>query len=306
MPTGLFRFRTLTPPQMPSTVPQKLYHGQSYLATGYQGRTARLLPGTYTVRYHAPADERQARALRAWHVMGPFRANYTTERDLKRPCPPEQAPHDLTRSLTEGGRKLTWRKVYAADRLNLQSHARGAGFMYLAAEFEAAEAGTVQMIAFARGGMKVWLNGKLIRNVPMGQRTYITQRVEMFPQLRKGANRLMIKTFSANWMYTPFGVGLERWRSYEVTVRPGAAESRRIAAAVHKKLLNPILDAEEAFKTRCLECHDTRKLAALKTITPARLAPLMKRMIAKRRDWIKPQEVPLITGYINKNAKPRD
>ena len=83
-----------------------------------------------------------------------------------------------------------------------------------------------------------------------------------------------------------------------------AKESRRIAMEINKKLLLPILNAEEAFRVRCLECHDTGKLAPLKTITPARLAPLMKRMIAKRSGWIKPQEIPLITNYIKTNARP--
>ena len=57
VPTGLFRFENLTPPALKSTIPQKLYLGDRYLATGYQGMTARLFPGTYTVRYHAASDE---------------------------------------------------------------------------------------------------------------------------------------------------------------------------------------------------------------------------------------------------------
>ena len=225
VPTGLFRFRTLTPPQMRSTVPQKLYHGQTYLATGYQGQTARLLPGQYTVRYHAPTDERQARSLKNWHVVGPFAANYKTERDLKRVCPPEQALHDLTGSFTERGKKLTWRKLYPSSQHNLQSQVRGVGFLYLATEFQADQVGTAQLVGFSRGGMKIWLNGKLIKTVPMGTRTYITVRTELFLPLRKGTNRLMIKTMATQYSYWPFGMGLERWRSYDVTVRAGAIDA---------------------------------------------------------------------------------
>jgi len=221
VPTGLFQFRTLTPPKMRSTVPQKLYHGRSYLVTGYQGQTARLLPGKYTVRYHAPTDRRQARMLKGWHVVGPFRANYNTERSLKRVCGPEQALHDLGRTFTDRGKKLTWRKLAPATQRNLQPQVRGVGFVYLATEFQAEAASMVQLVGFARGGMKVWLNGKLIRTVPMGRRTYITVRTEIFAPLRKGTNRLLIKTMASQYAYWPFGVGLEHWRSYDVTVRAG-------------------------------------------------------------------------------------
>ena len=91
VPTGLFRFRNMTGPGRPSTIPQKLYHGETYLATGYQGMTARLLPGAYTVRYHAPGDVKPARGLREWHIIGPFPANPKKDRDMARPYPPEQS-----------------------------------------------------------------------------------------------------------------------------------------------------------------------------------------------------------------------
>ncbi len=241
VPTGLFRFRTLTPPNLKSTVPQKLYHGQTYLATGYQGRTVRLLPGTYTVRYHAPGDAGQAQALTKWHIVGPFRADYKKERSLKRVCPPEEGAVDLKRTFTERGVKLPWRKVHPAPQTNLKSYTRGAGFVYLTTEFQADRAQTVQLTGFARGGMKIWLNGKLIKTVPMGTRTYITRRIEISPTVRKGANRLLIKTFSANWFNTPFGVMIEKWRSYSVTVKANQpAPPATTAQAPHRNASPPV------------------------------------------------------------------
>jgi len=241
VPTGLFEFRTLTPTAIRSTIPQKLYHGETYLATGYQGQTARLAPGNYTVYYHAPEDANQARAIKNWHIVGPFRSNYNTERDLKRVCPPEQGPVDLKQSWTERGVKLSWRKIDPAAGLNLRSYTKGSGFVYMAAEFQSDQAGPAQMISFARGGMKIWLNGTLVKNVPMAQKNYITTRIEMFPTLRKGTNRLLIKTFSANWFNSPFGVALEKWRSYAVTVRAGEkVPAPAQATAPHRNAVAPL------------------------------------------------------------------
>ena len=81
VPTGLFAFRKIAPAANGSTVPQKLYQGDTYLASGYYGQTARLYPGKYNVRYHLPGDVNPARTLRKWHVMGSFPIDW--RKDLK-------------------------------------------------------------------------------------------------------------------------------------------------------------------------------------------------------------------------------
>lgn len=222
IPTGLFRFRDITPAGGRSTVPQKLYSGDKYLATGYQGMTARLYPGAYTVRYHAPADVNRARSLRKWHVIGPFPADRKKDGDLKKPYPPEEADApDFDEPITVNKRKYTWRKVEGDLEMNLRSGLKGGGFVYLAAQIESPSKRRVQLTFFFRGGMKVWLNGEVIWTVPVGQKFYITRRIESFPTLRKGKNLLLAKTYANQYTYWPFSAAMESWRSYQVTIRGG-------------------------------------------------------------------------------------
>jgi hypothetical protein len=72
VPTGLFGFRNVGGAPGGSMVPQKLYQGETYLASGYHGMTARLYPGKYNVRYHLPSDVNPAQSLSKWHLIGHF------------------------------------------------------------------------------------------------------------------------------------------------------------------------------------------------------------------------------------------
>jgi len=226
VPTGLFRFRPLMPADFPSTVPQKLYHGEVYLVTGYQGQTARLLPGTYTVRHRAPADERNAEVLRSWRAVGPFRSKVVKGRELANVFPPEKAPvPDFSKPYTVGKTKYTWKQVGARPESNVWDGSKGAGVFYLATEINAEAERSVQLTFTCRGGAKIWLNGKAIRNVPP-VRYYRSGRIEVFPTLRKGRNVVMIKTFASQYMAWPMRVLVERWHTYQVTVAAGRGEAK--------------------------------------------------------------------------------
>jgi len=81
-----------------------------------------------------------------------------------------------------------------------------------------------------------------------------------------------------------------------------AVHSRKLAKAAQELVRKPIADGEKAFKTRCFECHDAAKMAGLRTYDPAKVAPMAKRMSAKRRGWIHDSEIPLLITHIQKHC----
>ena len=221
IPTGLFQFRSLTPPDLPSAIPQKLYHGDTYLVTGYQGQTARLLPGTYTVRHRAPADETPAEVLRSWRAVGPFRSKYVRGRELANVFPPEQTPvPDFSKAYTVNKTPYAWKQVGGRPEGNVWDGSKGSGVFYLATEIDSGAERGVQLTFMPRGGAKVWLNGKVIKTVPPLS-NYRQRRIEVFPTLRKGKNVLFIKTFASQYGAWPLRVLVERWHTYQVTVATG-------------------------------------------------------------------------------------
>ena len=221
--TGLFRFGEVTPPSLRSTVPQRLYHGWQYLTTGYQGMTARLYPGTYTVRYHLPGDAAPARSLRNWHIIGPFRSNFAKDRRLESVYPPQEHPEvDVRKGITDRGKAHAWKRLAGAGlELDLRNGRKEQGVVYLAAEIDSPRQREVELTFVFRGGMKAWLNGKPLTSTTPAKRI-ATVRTETFPTLRKGRNVLLVKTYVMNYTWWPFTAQMVDWRKYSVTVSPGA------------------------------------------------------------------------------------
>ncbi len=87
--TGLFQFEAINLPDIRGTVPQCLYYGNSYLATGYNGQTARLLPGTYTVRYHSHDQNPLSTLLTDWWYTGPISGAAAPADVMQQVFPPE-------------------------------------------------------------------------------------------------------------------------------------------------------------------------------------------------------------------------
>jgi len=222
IPTGLFTFKQLTAPSLPTTVPQKLYQGNTYLATGYQGRTARLLPGKYQVYYHDPNEEKPAVAFGPWHVLGVFpnpqkpkpHAGFNTK------YPPEDQPiPDLAKTYKQGEYNLAW-KPLANDgpSVNLVDSHPYWGIAYATAAIESDRPQRAQLILSFYGGVKVWLNGKLIKTVPVSRRSYIITQTSDFVQLIKGRNVLFVKIPRA-YTYWDLSAVAVRWKMYEAEVQ---------------------------------------------------------------------------------------
>jgi hypothetical protein len=79
-----------------------------------------------------------------------------------------------------------------------------------------------------------------------------------------------------------------------------ADQSRRLAAASARAVREVISDPAEAFRIRCFECHDQRRVGKLVTMPHSQVPATIQRMVAKRRGWIHDQELPLITQHIYK------
>lgn len=240
--TGLFRFRDLTPKGSPTTVPQRLYRGEQYLITGYQGQTARLLPGTYTVRYHSPSDARPARTIRDWRLIGPFPARTKQEIALEYAYPPEQKPAVLGGGYTFRKQKYAWRRVGGGLQTNIAPRQRMQGVVYLATQIPSDAERDVELVFVHRDGIKAWLNGKLIKSY-LPTRRFSEARTEAHASLRKGTNTLLVKTAVRPIGYLPFCTIVEDWRSYQVTVgdKAGATASHSASAtATVAKPLPPV------------------------------------------------------------------
>jgi len=79
-----------------------------------------------------------------------------------------------------------------------------------------------------------------------------------------------------------------------------AVHSKQLTAREAKRLAKPIPGARDAFRTRCLECHDMAKMSRWTKAGCPDIPAMIKRMDAKRRGWIHKSEIPLIAGYIRK------
>ncbi|MBT3200039.1 MAG: hypothetical protein HN350_08980 [Phycisphaerales bacterium] len=218
VPTGLFGFRKIAESPNGSTIPQKLYQGDKYLASGYHGMTARLLPGKYTVRYHLPGDVNPSQLLRKWYVAGTFPLDWRKDLKLLKEFPAERPG-----KFNAADKFTLWKKNYAwvpveGRSIDLRKHAKKvSGAIYMAREVFAKTAGRAELVLSFRGGMVVWLNGKKIKTISQDKR-FTTHRISTFVTLKKGRNELLLKTFAATWLNGPVSASLERWRTYDVNI----------------------------------------------------------------------------------------
>lgn len=115
-PTGLFAFQEVTPPDWPSTMPQELRAGDTYLVNGYQGTTVRLLPGKYTVCYQDPIEAKPSECFSAWYVAGPF-VGGTSGQGLDAEYPPDkESNHDPQTTYPVGRATVAWRRLCGSNR----------------------------------------------------------------------------------------------------------------------------------------------------------------------------------------------
>ena len=222
VPTGLFGFRSVGAAAGGSEVPQQLYHGDTYLASGYQGMTARLYPGKYSVRYHLPSDVNPAQSLSEWYFIGHFPLNWQKDLQMKKVFPPERpGKFKATDTFKFGKKNYAWRAIEGRSLALRYYVPKTQGVVYLAAEISADSAHQAELVISLRGGMVVWLNGRRIKSVSQDKR-FSPHRVSLSVTLEKGRNELMIKTFAAHWLNAPVMASLERWRTYDVNVVAGA------------------------------------------------------------------------------------
>jgi hypothetical protein len=78
----------------------------------------------------------------------------------------------------------------------------------------------------------------------------------------------------------------------------GADHSAQLAAEAEAQLRSPILNPQQAFEVRCLECHDNRTIQKLDTYSDAEMPALIERMANKDKGWIFLDEISLITQVL--------
>ncbi|HUS93123.1 MAG TPA: hypothetical protein VM695_14795 [Phycisphaerae bacterium] len=191
--TGLFTFRQVTPPDWPSTVIQQLYAGDDYLIGGYQGATARLLPGRYTVLHQDPARPKASDGFSTWHVAGPFGGRSNRGR-MDAPFAPEaESTHDPNGTYADGQVTLAWRKLVGAPEVDLLEAVDGSGVAYAFSVLETDAEATVRLTLESRGPVKAWLNGRAICDESK-RPSWSRRRLSVIAAFRKGRNELFLKT----------------------------------------------------------------------------------------------------------------
>ena len=225
VPTGLFTFRQVTPPDLPSTVPQKLYHMETekYLVTGYQGMTARLYPGEYRVCYQDMRDEQPSAVFGPWHAVGVF-PNPKLNKGFNVAYPPEKQPMpDVAEPCKFGGRTMKWVRIKAHPEMNITTAVPGWDVAYATATLESDADREVELIMTFKNGIKVWLNGKPIKTVGPQRRAYAIRRMSTFARLKKGQNVLLVKTLRGSYDW-PLSAVVVRWKMYDVAVNAESEE----------------------------------------------------------------------------------
>ncbi|MEW6359209.1 MAG: tetratricopeptide repeat protein [Planctomycetota bacterium] len=223
IPTGLFTFRQITPDGLVSTVPQILYDLErgEYLATGYQGQTARLYPGKYRVCYQDMNDEQPSLAFGPWHVVGPF-PNPTQGKKLHLgfdvEYPPEKEPiPDLKKTYDLMGQKVGWKMIEDYPQIHISDGIPGWGIGYATAAVHSDADRDVELVITFMGGVKVWLNGDLIKTAPPAPPFYYERRIHTFAKLHEGPNCLLVKIPRATNEWPLSAVAI-KWKIYDVDI----------------------------------------------------------------------------------------
>jgi hypothetical protein len=216
VPTGLFAFQEVTPPDWPSTVPQELRAGDTYLVSGYQGTTVRLLPGKYTVCYQDPIEPKPSECFSTWYVAGPF-VGGTSGRGLDAEYPPDkESSHNPQITYTVGRATVAWRKLDGTPEADLQEAVPASGVAYAFSTLEADVDKTVQLTVGSHMAIRVWLNGELLRGQRPGD-NLSGGRLTATTRLRKGRNELFLKTLRS-WQDPKISAVVVYQKRYEVEV----------------------------------------------------------------------------------------
>jgi len=232
VPTGLFTFKQITAAELESTAPQELHQGNTYLGTGYQGITARLSPGKYKVCYQDVNDERPSVAFGPWHVLGIFPNPQKPQKHLgfqiKYPPEDDLIP-DLGKTYKRGSQQLGWKKIEDYPEIRISEVIPAWGIAYATASIDSDSDREAQLIMTFCGGVKLWLNGELIKTAPVPARAYVAQRTAEFVKLKKGRNVLLVKTprTTGHW---PLSAVAVRWQTYEVEVVADSPQAAQVAA----------------------------------------------------------------------------
>jgi hypothetical protein len=217
VPTGLFTFKQVTPPEWPSTVPQELYTGNTYLATGYQGAAARLLPGKYTIYYPDPDEPKPSESFTTWYVAGPFAGT-----PARNPLDAEYAPerdtaHNPQSTYTSGRATLGWRRLEGTPEVDLRGAVPDGGVAHAFSALEADREKAVQLVLDAQSPTRAWLNGELLRGDQRPDGQFAHGRLAVMTQLKKGRNELFIKSVRS-WMDSTVRAAVVYHKLYEVDI----------------------------------------------------------------------------------------
>ena len=222
LPTGLFQFDPIDLPDVQGTVPQSVYQGNLYLATGYSGQTARLPPGTYTVRYHSHGQDPLCTLVTDWWYSGPIPKANEPEDVMQQVFPPE-TNLNLRRSFQVAGRDYSWNPLETTLATNLRPAMQNqTGVVYLTTKISSTRDQEVGLVLAMRGGCRVWLNGELLTGAPHSTSSTI-HRYECFGRLQSGYNTLLVKAYVSRSGKWPFSMWHEFWNSYQVHVTEDAA-----------------------------------------------------------------------------------
>ena len=222
LPTGLFQFEQIDLPGLHGSVPQSVYHRNSYLATGYGGQSARLPAGTYTVRYHSHNQEPLCHLVTDWWCTGPIpKANEPA--DVMQQVFPPETYTNLRGSFNVAGREYFWSPLETTLGMNLRPAMQSkTGVVYLTTRISSARDREVGLVLAIRGGCRVWLNGELLTGAQHSTSSKI-RRYECFGRLRAGVNTLLVKVYVSGSGKWPFSLWREFWNSYQVNVATNAS-----------------------------------------------------------------------------------
>jgi len=229
VPTGLFTFKQIRPPDWPSTVPQELYAGNTYLATGYQGATARLLPGKYTVYYPDPVEAKPSESFATWYVAGPF-AGASARNPLDAEYAPEkEAAHNPQTTYRVGRKTVAWSRLDGASEADLREAVPDSGVVYAFSALEAEGEKAVQLVLNSQSPTRAWLNGELLRGDQQPDGHFAHGRLTVMTRLRKGRNELFLKSVRS-WMDSTVRAAVVYHKLYEVKIAADADRGPATAA----------------------------------------------------------------------------
>jgi hypothetical protein len=170
--------------------------------------------------------EKPSEAFTSWYVVGPFPApnpqkafntDYPPEKETSRTSASSVEP-DFTRTYPKQGGALRWQKIEGSPDINIIDVTGDQWIVaYAASSLESDADKDVQLIINHRSGIKVWLNGELIRSFPPPNNAYYPSRQAIFAKLRKGRNDLFIKTLRSAYDW-PLSAVAVYCKIYEVNI----------------------------------------------------------------------------------------